>query len=504
VTRGQRLRIWASELLALAVVTLVMLPVRDHLDKAHTTLIFLLVVLTGAARGGRRLGFVLAGCSFLLFDILFLEPFNSFGANKPVDWLVLLAFLAVSAIASEMLHREQMRAEEARQRTVEVDRLAALGAEALNVVRADDALAAIASVIRETLKVQRCEIHTVPRTGAAADGEDLIAWAAETNRTAMRGGDGTTGLLEPGQPVLSAEADRNAVSALFIPLRVRDRTVGVLELADEHRIDLDPAQRRFLAALAYYAALAVERSRLAAEADRTEGLRAANRLKDALIASISHDLRTPLTTIKALAHALRNGGDERAATIEAEADRLNRLVADLLDLSQLQAGRVPLRLELNPVDDLLGALVQRVSGALGERQLVVTVEDGGALLVGRFDVRQSLRILVNLVENAHKYAPPGTPIDVRTWRDGAQLVMSVSDRGPGVPEPERDRIFEPFYRRPDTQPDVGGVGLGLAIARRLAEAQTGTLGYEPRPGGGSTFTLRLPAADVVAQDEELV
>jgi two-component system sensor histidine kinase KdpD len=303
-------------------------------------------------------------------------------------------------------------------------------------------------------------------------------------------------LLEPGQPVLSAEADRNAVSALFIPLRVRDRTVGVLELADEHRIDLDPAQRRFLAALAYYAALAVERSRLAAEADRTEGLRAANRLKDALIASVSHDLRTPLTTIKALAHALRNGGDERAATIEAEADRLNRLVADLLDLSQLQAGRVPLRLELNPVDDLLGALVQRVSGALGERRLEVVLDDGGELLVGRFDLRQSLRVLVNLVENAHKYGGLGTPIDVRAWRDGSQLAVSVSDRGPGVPEQERSRIFEPFYRPPSTQPDVGGVGLGLAIARRLAEAQAGVLTYEPRLGGGSTFTLRLPAADV--------
>lgn len=479
MTRARRLRIWASEFLVLAVVTLVMLPIRDRLDKAHTTLIFLLVVLTGAARGGRILGFVLAGCSFLLFDVLFLEPYNSFGASKSVDWLVLVAFLAVSAIAAQMLHREQMRAEEARQRTLEVDRLAALGAEALNVVRAEDALTAIAAVIRETLKLRRCEIHTVPRDGTAAGvSEDLVA-----------------------HTVLPREAGGNEVSALFIPLRVRDRTVGVLELADEHRIDLDSAQRRFLAALSYYAALAVERSRLAAEADRTEGLRAANRLKDALIASVSHDLRTPLTTIKALAHSLRNGGDERAATIEDEADRLNRLVADLLDLSQLQAGRVPLQLELNPIDDLLGALVQRVSGALGERRLLVSMDDGGELLVGRFDLGQSLRVLVNLVENAHKYAPPGTPIEVCAWRDGPQLAVSVSDRGPGVPEQERNRIFEPFYRPPNTQPDAGGVGLGLAIARRLADAQAGTLDYEPRPGGGSTFTLRLPAADVTEAPE---
>jgi two-component system sensor histidine kinase KdpD len=286
-----------------------------------------------------------------------------------------------------------------------------------------------------------------------------------------------------------------AVRALLIPLRVRDRIVGVLELTDERAVRLDSGQSRFVSALAYYAALAVERVRLTAEAEHAEALRETDRLKDALIASVSHDLRTPLTTIKALAHDLRASGDDRAVAIEEEADRLNRLVADLLDLSRLQAGGMPMHLELNAVDDLVGSLVQRVSGALGDRELRVSL-DGDALLVGRFDLVHSLRILVNLVENANKYAPHGTAIELRVYRDDGQIAFAVSDRGPGVPLDQRDRIFEPFYRAPGSPPDVGGAGLGLTIARRLAEAQHGCLQYQTRPAGGSVFTLRLPEGDL--------
>ena len=254
--------------------------------------------------------------------------------------------------------------------------------------------------------------------------------------------------------------------------------------------------------MAYYAALAVERVRLTAEAGRAEVLRETDRLKDALIASVSHDLRTPLTTIKALAHDLRGGGDERAATIEDEADRLNRLVADLLDLSRLQAGGVPVHLEFTAVDDLVGALLQRVSGALQGQELKVSVE-GDDILVGRFDLVHSLRILVNLVENAHKYSPPDTPIELRVRREDGALAFAVGDRGAGVAADQRERIFEPFYRAPGSPPDVGGAGLGLTIARRLAEAQQGTLTFEPRPAGGSLFTLRLPAADLTDAPELL-
>jgi two-component system sensor histidine kinase KdpD len=478
-----------------------MLAFRSRLDKAHTALVYLVVVLAGSVRGGRRLGLVLAASAFLLFNWFFLPPYSTLAIRDPLDWLVLLAFFIVSGVAAEMLHREQRKADEARRRAAEVDRLATLGAEALNVARAEDALATISRVICDTLGLAECRIHLAPAGATDSELPDpLVAWAARSGQAVLRHGDGTTGLVPGGMPFELSLEGPTSVRALLIPLRVRERTVGVLELADERGIVLDPGQRRFLAALAYYAALGVERARLSAEADRAAVLREADRLKDALIASVSHDLRTPLTTIKALAHDLRSSGDPRAETIEEEADRLNRLVADLLDLSRLQAGTVPLQLELNAADDLIGALVQRVSGALNGRELRVRIEEGESLLIGRFDLAQSLRVLVNLVENAHKYSPPGPAIELRAWREDTNLTIAVSDRGPGVSQDERERIFEPFYRPPGQTPDVGGAGLGLAIARRLAEAQGGSLTHESRAGGGSTFTLRLPAADVPEAD----
>jgi two-component system, OmpR family, sensor histidine kinase KdpD len=254
-----------------------------------------------------------------------------------------------------------------------------------------------------------------------------------------------------------------------------------------------------LRALSYYAALGVERVRLVRAAEHAEALREADRLKDAVLASVSHDLRTPLTTIKALANQMAVAGDERAATIEEEADRLNGFVENLLDLSRLQAGverRAPVP---NEAEDLIGVALQRVTGRAGGRELHVVVEPGAdGLLVGRFDFTDTLHALVNLLENAIKYSPPSQPIELAVRREGQWLAFAVGDRGPGVPPSERERIFEPFYRPKTSPPDAGGAGLGLSIARSLATAQGGSVDFEPRAGGGSVFTLRLPAADISA------
>jgi two-component system sensor histidine kinase KdpD len=192
---------------------------------------------------------------------------------------------------------------------------------------------------------------------------------------------------------------------------------------------------------------------------------------------------------------MRIHGDEQAEVIEQEADRLNRIVVDLLDLSRLKAGVLPTDLDLNAVDELLELVVQRVEGVLGKRALAVQLSPDGELLFGRFDLGHSVRILVNLVENAHKYAPKDTPIELSARREGDQIEVSVADRGPGLAATESDRAFEPFNRSPGLPPDVGGAGLGLAIARRLAEAQSASLRYEPRAGGGSVFTYAFPAVE---------
>lgn len=238
-----------------------------------------------------------------------------------------------------------------------------------------------------------------------------------------------------------------------------------------------------------------ERERRVLEAERADALRAADRAKSALLASVSHDLRTPLTTIKALAHEMM-GDDERALVIAEEADRLTRFVTDLLDHARMAQGDLRVSPELVGADELAGALIERVSGMPSSDRLHVALDATHPLIVGRLDFGHTLRILVNLVENALKYTPAHTAVEVSITREGPHVVFEVSDRGPGVPLEERERIFAPFYRPAGTTPDVAGTGLGLAIARRLAEAQGGSLSVAPRAGGGSTFRLALPAVDL--------
>lgn len=207
--------------------------------------------------------------------------------------------------------------------------------------------------------------------------------------------------------------------------------------------------------------------------------------KDAVLATLSHDLRTPLTTIRALAHDLAAGGDDRAQLIEEEVERLSVLVSDMLELSRFQSGARLVNPQPNEAEDLIGAALQRVAGAANGRTITVSLHEGEPLLFGQFDFTQTLRALVNLIENALKYSPANTPVEVRVRRELQWLAFSVLDRGAGVAEADRDRIFEPFYR-----------GLGLSIARAVAESQGGSLTYQPRAEGGSVFTLRVPAIDV--------
>lgn len=497
-------------LMALALLTAGMLQFRGRLDKAHIALLLLLVPLGGSAAGGRAVGLSLAAASFLVFNWFFLPPYHTFVIADPLDWLVLVAFLVTSTVAAQLLYSAQEEARAAQERTAEVDRLRVVGAEALNAGRAEDALATVASVIREVALVDRCEILT-PAAGhtvivAASASEDpnqlperdaeLVRWVAESNNAGTERQDGSVRLsaARPGS------ADRlslatGKVRALLLPLSVRDRVVGVLRLEAAHGLRLDAERWRFVDALSYYAALGVERVRLVAAAEHAEALREADRLKDALLASVSHDLRTPLTTIKARAHEMRIHGDDHAEVIEQEADRLNRLVADLLDLSRLNAGVLPVTLELNAVDELIELVLQRVEGALAERRIDVRLSPDGEMLFGRFDLAHSVRILVNLVENAHKYSPPDAAIELVARRDADQVAVEVLDRGHGLDPEELERVFEPFYRGSTTSPDVGGTGLGLSISRRLAEAQGGALRYASRPGGGSVFSLVLPAVE---------
>jgi len=463
--------------------TYVMVGVQGEITEAHVALVYLLVILGGSSGGGRALGFTLAALAFVSIDFYFQPPYGRFEISKRPDWLVLIAFMAAAMVATQLLARANEKAREASRRAEEIDRLAALGAETLSTGSASQALTAIATVVRDTIGTDTCEI-----------------WVREDDmrepELAARAGTG----VASGPPPAHSGAQHPDPRTIVVPLEVHARSIGMLALRHREPIALDAGARRFLSALAYYAALGLERVQLVAEAERAEALREADRLKDALLASVSHDLRTPLTTIKALAHDIAGDGDDRAATIEQQADRLNRMVADLLDLSRLNAGELPVRAELNAAEDLVGAAIQQVSGAFAGRELRTSIAWSEPVLVGRFDFVHALRIVVNLLENAHKYSPRTQPVDIELSRAGNMIEISVADRGPGVPAAERERIFEPFYRPERSTPDAGSAGLGLSIALRLAMAQGGTLTYQDREGGGSVFTLGLPAVADAAMD----
>lgn len=523
---------WAISLFALVAVTAGMLAVRTQLDKSHIALVYLLILLLGSAAGGRLLGLSLSALAFLSFDWFFLPPYNTLVVTNPLDWVVLAAFLITSVVAAQLLARARQGTEAALARAAEVQRLSALGAETLNAARPEDALFAIATVIRATLGVDACDVYAVRETGGepslvahagAIDApvsqsgvsgkvddpdikaQTLLAWAAEQGRVTIERLDGTLRVVGENDSHTSEHvvpwSDVNNARVITIPLRARSGNVGALKITNERGIELEVSQREFLDALSYYAALGVERMRLAADASHAEALREADRLKNSLLAAVSHDLRTPLTTVKALAHEIiergARPGDPAALSIEEEVDRLTSLVTDLLDLSRLTAGAVTLKPAINTADDLIGAAIQRTRGVLAKREIRVVAEGGQAILIGRFDFVQSLRAVVNLIENAIKYSPTGAEVEISVRGDSHHLFIAVADRGPGVPVAERERIFEPFYRAPRVSPDTRGAGLGLAIARGLATAQGGELRYEPRSGGGSVFILDLPGADAL-------
>lgn len=513
---------WPLALAALALVTAALLLVRGSLDKSHVALAYLLVVLGAASRGGRLVGIAMSAAAFLLFNFFFIPPYHTFVVADAIDWAVLAAFLIVSLVSAQLLARARSEAASAETRAAEVERLSILGAETLNAGRPEEALFAILTVIRSTLDVAACEIfirdasggvsmvatageapEAAPRPLGQPSAERLVEWVAGNGRPAVELADGSRRVAASGDDAARDPALYSAdVRKLVLPLRVRTLTLGVLTVVPRQTLRLDAAQQRFLEALSYYAALGLERLRLGEAAEHAEALRKADEFKNALLASVSHDLRTPLTTIKALANEIRQDGDSRAVTIEEEADRLNRFVADLLDLSRIAGGALTVTPEINAAEDLVGAALQRVSGKVGDRNLTASLDLAEPLLVGRFDFVHSLRIMVNLVENALKFAPPGSTVEVSARRSADMLEFVVADRGPGIPEKEREIVFEPFYQGADTSPDAAGAGLGLSIARSLARAQGGTLRYQPRDGGGSTFVFSVPAADLDELQQE--
>jgi two-component system sensor histidine kinase KdpD len=233
---------------------------------------------------------------------------------------------------------------------------------------------------------------------------------------------------------------------------------------------------------------------LSEEVQHAEALKEASRLKDILLASVSHDLRTPLTAIRALAQDIEADGSNargHAQIIVGQADRLGKMVADVLDLSRLKAGAFTMNAEVNTAEDLLGATIRQFSGVPDVKRIETVIDYSQPAMLGMFDFVQSLRVMTNLVDNALRCSRDD-PVTITVVQSDGTLSFRVEDRGPGVAPSERERIFDSFYRPNGATTDAGAAGLGLSIARQLAEAQGGSVAYADRQGGGSLFTFEIP------------
>lgn len=471
-------------LAALAVATAGLLTLRSRISVAHVAIAYFLVVLIASAVHGRRVGLLLATACFLSFNFFFVVPYGTFSVHDPLDWIVLLAFLATSVIAAQLLHRAQAAATIAGTRLREMERLAGLAAAALQAPRAESAAVLIASAIRHELGVEVCDLYL-----REAEGGRLRLVARATRRASEEFSGDPDVNPSTAEVILAADA-----RTLLIPLEVTKRQVGILRLQASAPIQPYIAEHAFAKALAHYAALGLERVRLSAAAEHAAALRDADSLKDAVLSAVSHDLRTPLTAIKAAARQIADGGDARAAVVEAEADRLNQYVTNLLDLSRLKAGAFPVAVDLVPIEDLLGAVLQHVASVAQGRDIRVSMGQEESIQIGRLDFVLTLRALSNVLENALRYSPDSACVEMRGYRHGQWVCIEIADRGVGVAKEDEQKVFEPFQRGAAAGKSAGA-GLGLPIARKLIEAQGGTLTFAPREGGGAVFTARLPVAE---------
>ena len=439
---------------AVALVTAAVAALEPHVPVLSLGVLYLFAVVPVAVLWGSGLAALVSVASMLAFNWFLLPPRHTFHLRESANWLALAVYLATGVVVGMLAARARRQREDAEQRRAEAHAIADAAADLLRAVDPDAELARLGQLAGAVLD---------------ADGARLELGARDAG---------------PSERAL--------------PLEARLRTVATLLVDVDAPVD-DAVARRFLPALAALLAVVVDRRALEAEALEAEALRRSDALKTALLRAVSHDLRSPLTAILASAGALGNAElllDEAdraalAGAIREEAERLDRVVGDLLDLSRLEAGAVEPHRELWPLDELVGQAL----GTLGEDAARVVVELDPEAPPVRVDAAQIERVLANLLGNALKFSPSGTPVVVRAERGATELRVHVIDRGPGLTPEERGVVFQPF-RRGERAGAARGSGVGLAIARGFAEANGGQL-WTQDDGTGGHFVLALPVAEAI-------
>jgi two-component system sensor histidine kinase KdpD len=505
----------------------------------NISIVYLLVVLALATTRGRYAAIFASGTAFLSFDFFIVPPLYTFVMYHVEEWIALFVFLIDAVLTGHLASALHQQAQQASRREYETHMLYDLVRETNRVEAPAKQLHVIAKAIVDAFSswgIQDCAILQPDRDGGlrpqtsayqpleeiklTSDEHTSAIWVMKHGRSMSMYDDASSTLSSSSSSLLRVLVQRTSAGHIMrrtlrlVPLKVGQQVVGVLRLLYDSRHwqqegwenEEQPAEMHtsFFWNFLDQATTLIESARLRSENLRIEVLQRTDALRAALLSSVSHDLRTPLTVIKAAASSLQQedvqwGAEERhsfARSIEREADRLNRLVSNLLDMSRIEEGALKPDTDLYPLTALVQDVLDRLQPLLQGRE--VTLHLAQDLPPIELDYLHIDQVITNLVENAVHYTPPGSPLEVSAQRDGQQVLLSIADRGPGIPPDQLEHIFDKFYRVLNDQrgrPFEGyppGSGLGLAVCRGLVEAHGGTIWAQPREGGGVTFFVAFP------------
>ncbi len=476
--------------LLVAATTLLATGVRAVFPVPDLQVLYLMTVVLTAVWIGRGPAIAAAVLGVVAYDFFFVPPFLTLAVSDVQYFLSFAMMFGIGILVSELTARLRRQEQESRLRE---ERTAVLYALSRDLGTAEDATAVALVVARHASELFGAEafllqgdregalsvLSEVPLGTTLDPKEQAVAkWAFEHGRLAGAGTDTLPGSL-----------------ALCLPLQVREASIGVLVLRSRAQTAFGVEQRALLEAFGRQAAFAFDRARLAEEA-RAAALRAkTEEMRSSLLSAVSHDLRTPLAAITGAASCLRDEPSfasgtrmELLETICDEAERLERLVTNLLDMTRLESGAVVLKKEWVPLEEMIGSALTRLEEKLEQR--AVRLDLPGSLPLLCVDAVLFEQVFINLIENAIKYTPTGSPMEVAARVEQQKVVVEVRDRGPGLCPGSEVRIFDKFYRGPHV--GIGGVGLGLSICKGVVEAHDGTIEAETREGGGAVFRVTLP------------
>jgi len=465
-----------------------------RLGVENVNLVFLTAIVGIAARYGLWPSLFASVIASLCYNFFFLPPIYTFTITDPVNIAAFIFFIIMAVVVSNVAARVRTQALAAMQRARTTESLYAFSRKLAGVGTLDDVLWATAYQTALMLNVR--VVLLLPDNGKISvkagyppedrlDDADLAAanWAWDNNRSAGRGSDTLPG-----------------AKRLFLPMRTGRGPIGIMGIdSDKPGPLLTPDQRRLLDALMDQAALAIERVGLVADMDRVKRTLETDRLRSALLTSISHDLKTPLAAVLGAAGTLRDLGNvlddaqkaDLLATIVDESERLNRFIANLLDMTRLEAGAVVPNAALHDVGEILGSALHRAGKILAQHR--VDVDIAAELPMLRLDPVLFEQVLFNLLDNAAKYARARSTIRIAAWRESEAVYLQVIDEGEGIPSGDLEQIFDKFYRVQKGDQVRAGTGLGLAISRGFIEAMHGKITAANRiDRSGAVFTIRLP------------